>query len=212
MRKVTQQITDAFLNGRAKKVGNTQTDGKHLYLFGNKIAEHREDGLYITNAGWQSRTTRDRLEALPNVNIFQKKFVWHLNGNAWDGSWIKVNDNPPPIFDSEHIGEAFDLSMEWVKTDAWRGYEKPKYSVAWASDTGMWDDSPCKSDVAERELNAIRKELADNKIPNMLKTCPTSNVFCVHHYIVVPPRYYDKAREVVTAYLFEEETNLLYSS
>jgi hypothetical protein len=61
-----------------------------LFLHGNKIAEKRSDGLYVSNAGWQSNTTKERLNALPNVSIQQKKGIWHLNGEMWAGNWIKV--------------------------------------------------------------------------------------------------------------------------
>jgi len=32
----------------------------------------------------------DRLNGLPNVNIHQKNFQWFLNGEEWDGEFIKV--------------------------------------------------------------------------------------------------------------------------
>ena len=91
MNKVTKTITSAFMNGSVKKLSNTSTDGSSLFLFGNRIAERRVDGLYITNAGWQSNTTKERLNALPNVSINQKRGVWFLNGKEWDGTWAKVS-------------------------------------------------------------------------------------------------------------------------
>jgi hypothetical protein len=91
MRKVTNQILSAFYNNESKTVANTKTDGRAIYLHGNKIAEKRSDGLYITNAGWQSNTTKERLNALQGVSIQQKDFTWYLNGKAWDGNWIKID-------------------------------------------------------------------------------------------------------------------------
>jgi len=69
MRKVTQQTVAAFLAGKSLSVGNTSTDGSVLLLHGNKIAERREDGIYISLAGWNTRTTRERLNCLPHVCI-----------------------------------------------------------------------------------------------------------------------------------------------
>jgi len=47
--------------------------------------------IRITNAGWKSNVTKDRLNALPNgVSINQVRGEWFLNGNPWDGSWIKI--------------------------------------------------------------------------------------------------------------------------
>lgn len=82
-------MADVFLNRGRKTMSNTHTDGQGLYLFGNKIAEWREDGLYVSNAGWFTRTTKERLNAL-GLNIYQEKFEWYLNGVKWDGNWIKV--------------------------------------------------------------------------------------------------------------------------
>jgi len=90
-RKVTTSIVSAFMTGKSLSVDNSTTDGTSLFLFGNKIAEKRNGGLHITNAGWQSNTTKERLNALPNVSICQKNHVWYLNGKVWDGKWTKVS-------------------------------------------------------------------------------------------------------------------------
>ncbi len=52
----------------------------------------------------------------------------------------------------------------WISTSGWRGYEQPVDAVCGANDTGMWKDSPCKSDVRERELNMVKDILRKNKI------------------------------------------------
>ena len=46
--------------------------------------------LSISNAGWQSNTTKERLNGLPNVGIYQKNWQWYLNGNEWNGEWTRV--------------------------------------------------------------------------------------------------------------------------
>jgi hypothetical protein len=46
--------------------------------------------LWINDAGWQTVTTKERLNGFPSVNIVQKNFQWFLNGEAWDGSSIQV--------------------------------------------------------------------------------------------------------------------------
>lgn len=89
-RKVTTQVVSAFIAGNKLSVANSSTDGKALFLHGNKIAEKREDGLYITNAGWSSNVTKERLNAIPNVNIYQRNFNWFLNGKEWNGEWTKI--------------------------------------------------------------------------------------------------------------------------
>ena len=44
----------------------------------------------------------------------------------------------------------------------------------------------------------------------MIKTEATSNVFCVHHYIVPFKKHVAKARELVKNFLETTETRLLY--
>jgi hypothetical protein len=95
MRKVTEKAITNFLAKKDFKLQNTRVevlnDSSFLYLHGNMIAKLNDDGLYIRNAGWFSNTTKERLNALPNVRIHQKNFRWYLNGNEWNGSLIKVN-------------------------------------------------------------------------------------------------------------------------
>lgn len=85
MRKITSTVVESFLNRRSIRIDNTHTDGTTLYLHGNPIAKHTPEGLEITNAGWFSSTTKERLNALPGVRIQQKAGTWYLNGNEWDG-------------------------------------------------------------------------------------------------------------------------------
>ncbi len=95
MRQVTQRICRAFEYQQAFKIGNSETDGKVLYLHGNAIARHTPDGIEITNAGWSSNVTKERLNGLSGVNIVQKNFTWYLNGKEWDGGWINVATGEP---------------------------------------------------------------------------------------------------------------------
>jgi hypothetical protein len=112
----------------------------------------------------------------------------YLNGNQWDGEMTRVNHNPQP--DAPHAGMCFDESQEYVRLDGWRGYAKPKYSVHCEPDTGAWDDSPYPN--AERNIKVKVAELRRNKIPYKIVTLETSNVFCVNHFIVIPPKFYDE--------------------
>lgn len=92
-RQITAQAARAFLDGDNFKSSNTEViyneidETSYLYLFGNLIAklDHYNNELTITNAGWRSNTTKERLNALPKVSITQKNRVWYLNGKEWDG-------------------------------------------------------------------------------------------------------------------------------
>lgn len=96
MRKITQESIEAFYANEDFKKSNTQvmTGGTNvdLFLFGNLIASKnvRTGELSITNAGWQSNTTKERLNGLNGVHISQKKGIWYLNGEAWNGKWTTI--------------------------------------------------------------------------------------------------------------------------
>lgn len=96
MRTITQNSVNAFLNNQSYREGNTKicpSNGKnYLYLHDNIIAikDKETDKISICNAGWFSNTTKERLNAIPNVSIKQVKGVWYLNGKEWDGNLIDV--------------------------------------------------------------------------------------------------------------------------
>lgn len=85
MRKVTRTVIAAFLAGKSKSVANTSTDGQSLFLHGNCIAYKKGLALVVTTCGWNTNTTRERLNGLPCVNVYTKKGELFLNGEAWDG-------------------------------------------------------------------------------------------------------------------------------
>tara|TARA_R110000782_G_scaffold153539_1_gene245989 strand:+ start:780 stop:1082 length:303 start_codon:yes stop_codon:yes gene_type:complete len=95
MRKITQEAIRAFTHRKNFKKANTQvmahSDGwTGLFLHGNLIAEIENHQLIINDGGWQSNTTKDRLNGLPHVHIQQKNFQWYLNGEGWNGEKINV--------------------------------------------------------------------------------------------------------------------------
>lgn len=91
MRKITKEIVAAFINRETKQIGNSRTDGKALYLHENPIAVHISEGINITTAGWNTTTTRERLNGLPGVSVYVRKGQLYLNGQPWDGSWTEVH-------------------------------------------------------------------------------------------------------------------------
>lgn len=46
--------------------------------------------LYITNCGYFTNTTKERLNALKGVSIVQKNFIWYLNGIEWHGDLTEI--------------------------------------------------------------------------------------------------------------------------
>ena len=67
----------------------TQQDGlSTVFLHGNKIAEVGDDFLTIFDGGWQTNTTKSRLNALINEfcnavtdGVFQKNYQWFVSDN-----------------------------------------------------------------------------------------------------------------------------------
>jgi hypothetical protein len=99
MRKITSESVNAFLNAKEFKKSNMSVtvlpNVTILKLYGNEIAYLYNDPqktLSITDAGWETVTTKELLNGIPNVKISQIKGKWHLNGVEWDGKLIDVNN------------------------------------------------------------------------------------------------------------------------
>jgi hypothetical protein len=95
MRKITREAVDKFLAKEPFKKSNMQVEVTYniarLKLHNNTIATIDELGmLSVSNAGWESNTTKERLNGLPGVHVKQKNWTWYLNGNEWNGAWTRV--------------------------------------------------------------------------------------------------------------------------
>lgn len=94
MRTITFESIQAFNNSEKFKKSNMKVEvndkGTFMYLHNNLIAKRVHNRLFITNAGWQSNTTKERLNGLDGVSICQKNFVWYLNGKEWNGELIEI--------------------------------------------------------------------------------------------------------------------------
>jgi hypothetical protein len=91
MRQITRDSVDAFMSSRKFRKQNMEVkvlpNVTILLLHGNEIAYRYNDvdrTLSITDCGWQSVTTKERLNGIPNVQLQQKNFEWFLNGNLID--------------------------------------------------------------------------------------------------------------------------------
>ena len=88
MRKIEQQMNNAIKGNKNWSSGNTQVvtnDGvSTVYLHGNKIAMIDDTTMTIFDGGWQSNTTKSRLNALcsefciAGEGVFQKNFLWYV--------------------------------------------------------------------------------------------------------------------------------------
>ena len=84
----------ALANNKDWKSGNTsvhfveETGESIVRLHGNKIAVLGDDFLQIFDGGWQSNTTKSRLNAIIDRfcngvtdGVFQKDFSWYIKDN-----------------------------------------------------------------------------------------------------------------------------------
>ncbi len=91
------------------KSANTEvvnTDGiSSVFLHGNKIAEIGDNFLRLFDGGWQSNTTKSRLNAILRVHgmdgegIFQKQWQWFVNLQTSNGM------QTVPFFSSMKLAE-----------------------------------------------------------------------------------------------------------
>ena len=94
MRKIEQQMNRAIVNKNDWSNSNTQvnynsnTDCSAVYLHGNQIAtvDHNNQALKLSSCGWQSVTTKSRLNAIlqgliAGASVYQRQFNWFLNYN-----------------------------------------------------------------------------------------------------------------------------------
>ena len=88
MRKIESQMNAAISESKDWKNANTEVlnvDGiSYVYLHGNLIAEVDNNGIKLFDGGWQSNTTKSRLNAILSEHgiagegVFQKNFQWFI--------------------------------------------------------------------------------------------------------------------------------------
>ena len=95
MRKVEQQmlrLMERRVTGNAGSNTTVFTDNgvTRVYLHGNKIAELDDQGrVYVSDAGWQTVTTKSRLNAI--INYFL------------DGTKVGITEEIPSLVMSPHL-------------------------------------------------------------------------------------------------------------
>ena len=102
MRKITNDSVNAFMNAQKFSQSNMLVEVLPnvtiLKYHGNSIAYKYNDPkgtIAITNCGWESPTTKERLNAVlykagKSYSINQKNWVWYLDGKEWNGNLIDI--------------------------------------------------------------------------------------------------------------------------
>ena len=90
MRKIERQMNAAISDGINWKSANTEvifdaeTNTSMVYLHGNKIAEVGDFGVRLWDGGYQSVTTKSRINAILSEHaiagegVFQKDWKWFI--------------------------------------------------------------------------------------------------------------------------------------
>ena len=110
MRKIEQQMNNAISTNANWQSGNTsvhfeeETGVSVVRLHGNKIAEVGDTFIRLFDGGWQTNTTKSRLNAILEAHgdegdrVFQKNFDWFVNINTKQGM------TTVPFFNSMRLG------------------------------------------------------------------------------------------------------------
>ena len=110
MRKIEREMNAAISNNVNWQKDNTsvtfdaETGESKVYLHGNHIADVGDNYIRLFDGGWQSNTTKSRLNAILSEHgeagdcVFQKNFDWFVNMNTAQGI------STVPFFSSMRLG------------------------------------------------------------------------------------------------------------
>jgi hypothetical protein len=96
MRKIEREMVEAIKARKNYSNDNTKvtvsSDGKvtKVELYGQRIASIEDNVLYLDDCGFQTKTTKSRLNCLLNHYrlpiIYSKKGQWWIGSNVWLGN------------------------------------------------------------------------------------------------------------------------------
>ena len=113
MRKIETQMNAAIQSNKNWSNGNTSvqfdsTDNvSRVYLHGNHIATVSDDSVQLFDGGWQSVTTKSRLNAIcdefaaDGEGVFQQNFKWFVR--QFDESTNSFTNSP--FYSGVNLGE-----------------------------------------------------------------------------------------------------------
>jgi hypothetical protein len=87
MSKISERAAKAFISGAYFQEGETlvNSDGE-MWLYKTMIAENNHNGtIQVRTLGHNTKTTFERLNAIPGVEVHMTKGKLFLNGREWSG-------------------------------------------------------------------------------------------------------------------------------
>jgi len=109
MRKIEREMNAAILNNQNWQKDNTavtfdpETNESKVFLFGNHIATVGETFVQIFDGGWQSNTTKSRLNAILQEHGIKGECVFQRNFNWFVHKFIGQAGTSPVFNESEFV-------------------------------------------------------------------------------------------------------------
>ena len=109
MRKIETQMNAAIRDSINWKSGNTEvtfdpeTNESKVFLHGNHIATVGDDFVQIFDGGWQSVTTKSRLNAILSEHGIKGECVFQRNWNWFVHKFIGQAGTSPVFNESEFV-------------------------------------------------------------------------------------------------------------
>jgi len=113
MRLIEQQMNDAISNNQNWQKDNTsvvfnpETNESKVYLFGNHIATVGDDFVQIFDGGYQSNTTKSRLNAILQVHGIKGECVVQKNWNWYVHKFIGQTSITGPVYNEYDFTNGF---------------------------------------------------------------------------------------------------------
>ena len=115
MRKLTEDIARAFVNGQKKTVSNTSTDGMSVWLHGHEIIRKTGNKEFkISLCGWGTPTTRERLNGILSfagydVRFFQQNHEQFIQSGHFSPLHVDVFD----LWKVKSNGQIGQMYKDW---------------------------------------------------------------------------------------------------
>jgi hypothetical protein len=95
------KVLDAWYNGESKTIKNDRTDGKTITYYWTDIIGRDERGVYVQHGGFVTTATKNRINHLASVHVYQKDFDWYIATPGSHGEYFpfegKVYINEMPV-------------------------------------------------------------------------------------------------------------------
>lgn len=98
MRKITEEAVNRFIKKEAFRSGNTKVEVRegiaYFYLHDNCISILDNETLFISTCGWETTTTKERLNGIlfkvlgSSYQIRQKNFIWYIKDEPLNGTKV----------------------------------------------------------------------------------------------------------------------------